>query len=259
MKLSISDKQKKELFLAIFQLLKGATSTISMIMNEDDIFVQGMDRSHVCLFDMRIMKKWFNHFEIEENDIKNICFDSTTFHAILNIMQDDQTITISYLGDADKLNIDLTSQNQTNYDKCFAIPLTTLEADVFEIPDTEYEVDFSINSKKIYEIISQMSLFGSDINIECNEEKVCLKTTGDLGEMLVNIPIDDLNEYSVSENETIDLSYSLTFIHKMCLSTKLATDITFSISKDFPMRIKYSLGEEEGNRLLFYLAPKINV
>jgi len=258
MKLVISDKQKRELFLAIFQLLKGATSIISMVITDDYIFVQGMDKSHVCLFDMRIMKTWFSHFEIAENDIKNICFDSNTFHTILNIMQDDQTISISYLGDADKLNIDLTSQNQSNYDKYFAIPLTTLECDIFEIPETEYEVDFSINSKKICEIISQMILFGSDITIECNEEKVALKTNGDLGEMLVTIPIDDLNEYSVSEDETLDLSYSLTFIHKMCLSTKLAKDITFSISKDFPMRITYNLGEGEGNRLLFYLAPKIN-
>jgi len=257
MKLVVTDKQKKDVFLAIFQVLKGCTSLVSIIMLEDHVYVQGMDKAHVCLFDMKIMKDWFEDYEIEDSDAKNICFDSSTFHTILNIARDDQTITISYSGDADKLNIDLTSANHVNYDKYFAIPLTDLEKDILYIPDTEYEVDFTINSKKICEIMSQMVLFGTDIDVECSDEKVNLKTTGELGDMLVTISIDDLNEYSITENETIALSYSLTFIHKMCLSTKLATDITFSISKDVPMRISYDLGDE--SRLLFYLAPKCNI
>jgi hypothetical protein len=107
MKIIVKEKQKKETFLALFQLLKGATSLVSMIIMEDHMFVQGMDKSHVCLFDMKVMKDWFNHFEIEEADAKNICFDSSTFHTILNIVRDDQDITLSYAGDTDKFNIDL--------------------------------------------------------------------------------------------------------------------------------------------------------
>lgn len=255
MKLIISDKQKKEQFLALFQVLKGCTNIVTIIFNDNHIYIQGMDRSHVCLFDMKIMDIWFDKYEMSDNDNKSISFDSSTLHTILSISKDDQNISIFYDGDADKLNIELTSLSNINYNKYFSIPLTDFENDILEVPDTDYDAEFSINAKKMYEITSQMITFGSDIRINCNDEKVNLNTQGELGDMLVTIPIDDLNEYSIAEDETIDLLYSLTFIQKMCLTTKLSVDVSISISKDYPMKIAYDLGE--GSKLLFYLAPKI--
>ncbi len=256
MKLVISDKRKKETFVALFQILKGSTNLISIMMHEDHIYMQGMDKSHVSLFDIKIMKTWFGEFELDSGDSKNICFDSTTLHTILNIATDDQVISLSYEGDADKLRIDLTSNTKGNFNKFFSIPLTEFDNDIFDVPDTDYDAEFSINAKKIHEITSQMIVFGSEIRINCADDKVNLTTNGDLGNMLVSIPIDDLNEYCIAEDETIDLLYNLTFLHKMCLSTKLSNDINISISKDCPMKIKYDLGEN--SRFLFYLAPKLD-
>ena len=74
--------------------------------------------------------------------------------------------------------------------------------------------------------------------------------------MLVNVPIDDLSSYSVVEGEVIDLKYSLSSIHKMCLTNKLSNEIYFYISNDSPMRIEYDLGNN--SNLVFYVAPKIS-
>ena len=74
--------------------------------------------------------------------------------------------------------------------------------------------------------------------------------------MTVNIPIDDLNEFTISEGETLQLSYSLNYIHKMCLTTKLSKDIDISLSNNFPIRLKYDIGDE--SYVLFYVAPKTN-
>jgi len=255
MKLIISDKQKKELFLALFQILKGCTNIVSIIFNDDHIYMQGMDRSHVCLFDIKIKSGWFDKYEICHEDNKNISFDSSTLHTILGIAKDGQDISIFYDGDADKLNIELISDSSINYNKYFSIPLTEYESELLHVPDTDYDAEFSMNAKKLYEITSQMIIFGNDIKINCCDEKVNLSTNGELGDMLVTIPIDDLNEYSIAEDETIDLMYSLTFVHKMCLTTKLSVDVNISISKDYPMKIAYDLGDN--SQLLFYLAPKI--
>jgi proliferating cell nuclear antigen len=72
---------------------------------------------------------------------------------------------------------------------------------------------------------------------------------------LVNIPIEDLAEYGINEGETVELAYSISYIHKMCATTKLATEMSFSISASYPMRIKYDLGND--SHVMFYLAPKI--
>ena len=76
-----------------------------------------------------------------------------------------------------------------------------------------------------------MLLFGADIKICCTEEKIDLTTHGVTGQMTVNIPIDDLNEYSIVEGEEINLNYSLSYIAKMCLTNKLTNHVEFFINK----------------------------
>lgn len=256
MKISISNKSRRDIFVALFQILKGCTTLVSMMIEEEHIYMQGMDKSHVCLFDIKIMKTWFNEFELDSGDSKNICFDSSTLHTILNIATDDQIISLSYKGDADKLSVNLSSNDKGNFNKFFSIPLTEFDNDIFDVPNTDYDAEFSINAKKLHEITSQMILFGTDIRICCADDKINLNVQGDLGNMMVSIPIEDLNEYCIAEEETIDLLYNLTFIHKMGLSTKLSNDVKISISNDCPMKIEYDLGEN--SRFLFYLAPKID-
>jgi proliferating cell nuclear antigen len=256
MKIAISNKSRRDNFVALFQILKGCTSLVSMMIYEDHIYIQGMDKSHVCLFDIKIMRTWFDEFKLDTGDSKNICFDSSTLHTILNIATDDQVISLSYKGDTDTLSVELTSNSKGNFNKFFSIPLTEFDNDIFDIPIVDYDAEFSISAKKMHEITSQMILFGSDIQICCADDKINLNTRGDLGNMMVSIPIEDLNEYCIAEEETIDLLYNLTFIHKMGLSTKLSNDVKISISKDCPMKIEYDLGEN--SRFLFYLAPKLD-
>ena len=78
---------------------------------------------------------------------------------------------------------------------------------------------------------------------------------GDSTKLKVNIPIDDLNEYSISEGEELNMSFSLSHICKMCCSTKLGNIIDVSLSGEYPMSLKYNLGDD--STVVFYIAPKI--
>jgi proliferating cell nuclear antigen PCNA len=257
MKCSLENKLKKELFVSLFYNLKNCSTLISLVFKKEGLFIQGMDKSHVCMYEVNINKDWFHTYENDEIE-SIISLDSQTFFSVLNLVNDFYKMEI-YQNDSlkDNLNIDLLVQNEKSgeFSKYFIIPLAEIDFELFTLPNIEYEVDFSMDAKKICEITSQMITFGADLRINCSDEKVNLSTEGELGDMLVTIPIDDLNEYSIAEDETIDLLYSLTFVHKMCLTTKLSSDVNISISKDYPMKISYDLGA--GSQLLFYLAPKI--
>ena len=60
MKIQISDKKKKDVFVSLFQTLKNCSSVISMKINSELIHIQGMDKSHVCLFDLKLYFEWFD-------------------------------------------------------------------------------------------------------------------------------------------------------------------------------------------------------
>lgn len=254
MKLTVSDKNKKDLFVSIFYLVKSCTSIVRIMFKSDKLYIQGMDKAHICLFEITLISTWFNEYEPLEKD-EIVSLDSHIFHNILSMSQDKHAISLLYEKDSDKFNIDfITSSDAKNdFNKFFNIPLIDLDSVLLDIPEVEYDAEFSINAKQICEVMSQLLVFGDIINIQCNEDKIAIYTHGVSGEMHVNIPIDDLSEYSLGDN--MDISYSLTYLSKMCMTTKLSPEIAFGVSSECPMKIKYDLGD--GSCVLFFIAPKI--
>lgn len=257
MKITISDKFKKDNFVALFQTLKNCTNIVSAIFETNKLHIQGMDKSHVCMFDVNIDKNWFNEYYVEKET--TVSFDTSIFHLIISAKQESNDIIIRMdeSNDSDNLFVDLISQKHCKgeFNKYFKIPLAEYEYELLSIPNVDYDTEFSISSKKMCEIFSQMMIFGNDINIKCSEDKIDLITNGVTGEMLVNIPIDDLTEFSIVESETIDLTYSLSYISKMCITNKLSNEVGISISSEYPMQIRYYLGDQSD--IVFYIAPKI--
>jgi proliferating cell nuclear antigen PCNA len=257
MKVLIKQKNKKELFIALFQTIKNCSSLINLEFKKEELFIQGMDKSHVCMFEVKIISSWFDSYTTNENENKKfLVLDSQIFSTILSVMNDHYSLEL-YQEEDDFLNIDLITMDgvKGEINKMFKIPLNDCDYELLHLPNIEYDADFSIYSKKICEITGQMLVFGNDIQIQCTEDYVQLITNGVSGEMIVKIPMDDLKEYSINEDEQIDLKYSLTYIHKMCLTSRLSNSVIFSLSMEYPMKIYYDLGENCS--LTFYIAPKI--
>lgn len=259
MHLVINDKSKMEMFVAIFQLLKNWSSNLSLHFESDQLFIQTMDQAHICLANINIKDSWFSEYDCLNGS--RICVDAHNFAIMVNYALKHKKMEIRFEDEVnpDKLFINLQSDDvkKINFDHFFELPLIDLEQDVLSIPEVEYDVDFTMESKKFSELVSELNVFGSTLNIKCSENLLELNSDGDTGKLKVNIPIDDLNEYAIAEGDELDISYSLNHIGKMCLSTKLGVNVSISISTEYPMAIKYDLGVSEGNIVAFYIAPKI--
>ena len=133
----------------------------------------------------------------------------------------------------DTLSIEFKNKEnskKTDYNKFFKLPLLDYEYQEMVIPTTDYDSEFTLPSKKIADMLSQLSNFGDDLNIKCSEDCVDFKASGNSVEMRVNIPTDDMDSYSIIEDEEVNLTYSLIYLSKMCLTNKLSNDIEFSLS-----------------------------
>jgi proliferating cell nuclear antigen len=274
MRLSIENKSKMEMFVALFQLLKNWGSYLNLHFEKTRLYIQSMDKSHVCLSSITISSQWFSSYQIE--DATNISLDSTNFAIMMSYALKHNKMEINFEDDVDpdKLFINLSSNSDTmlvepnvkskgkkvkevqnKFDHFFELGLIDVEQDTLGIPEVEYDVDFTMKSENFVELIGELMVFGSNLNIICSEEVLEFNASGDTGKLKVNIPIDDLNEYAIAEGEIVDISYSLNHIGKMCLSTKLGQNVSLSISSEYPMAIKYDLGDDSS--VAFYIAPKI--
>lgn len=256
MEIQISDKKKKDIFVSIFQVLKNCSSLTNITFGPEILHIQGMDKSHICLYDVKIHKNWFAKYNVIE--LIKICLDTNVFSSIISTKSDSQQLNIIFNNDnPDILNILFDSTGvKGEFKKSFKMSLIDYDYEKMNIHNTEYDAELSLSSKQINEIFSQLNNFGDDITIECSESNVSLTTNGIAGEMKVDIPIDDLNSFAIVEDEEVVLKYSLCYINKMCITNKLSNDIEISLSKTAPMKISYNLGDD--SFMIFFIAPKMD-
>ena len=257
MRLTIQNKQKMDIFVTLIQLLKNWGSYISINYETDGLFIQTMDKSHICLANIKIKDSWFSEYKCTVN--QKISVNSSSFAIIINYALKHDILEIKFQEDkeVDNIYINLLNQkeNKSSFEHFFEVPLIDVEDDILDIPSVDYEVDFTIETKKFSEVLSELLVFGQDLNILCNDNMLELNAYGETGKLKVNIPIEDLNEYAIEENYELDISYSLNHLSKMCTSIKLTQMVDISLSSQFPMAIKYNLGED--SCAVFYIAPKV--
>ena len=262
MRLCIESKEKIIFFISLFQQLRLFTKTLCIFFKDDYVYIQGMDSSHVCLYESKLMADWFYCYEKKESDHGMICLDPTILSNVLSMTEDGFSVEFFYEGEPDTLDIHIckrenfiVGEKKCEYDKHFGLPLIEYECEVMNIPESDYDAQFTLPSKKICELTSQLSVFGDELKLQCSEKEIVLGTSGDLGSMKVNIRIDDLSEYSINENEEYEMSFSLLYVHKYCLTSKLTTEVQFSLTDNNPLRIRYDWGE---NYMMFFIAPKMD-
>jgi len=266
MQLIIRELYKIEQFISIFNIIKTNSSSVSFIVNKKEVQIQGMDKSHICLFDIQIDKKWFNEFEYDDNKDYSFCVDSNILFNILNNTSKNQSIVMSDIDSSNGqkatdfiyihlINEDYKEKKGVEFDKYYKIQLNEDEYEWMDIPETEYDCDLLINSRKLVDITNQMLAFNNNIMIQCCEENVEFSVEGTSGQMIVKIPTDDLDEFSIEDGKSFSYTYSLAYLNKNCLTKNISEKINLSFSTNFPLKIKYCL--EDSIDICFYIAPKL--
>ena len=269
MKLIINDLRKADQLITIFKHLKSFSPHLSLYFDSDKLYAQGMDDSHVALFELNIHNSWFDEYEFESGDAKNIAITSQCLFKALNMREDNQSIHISYEGDPDKIKISFESDKKEEFNKYFELTLIDLDAELMDLSNHDSQVDMEWPAKQYSTFIEQLFKFHTNVTIECSETNILYEARGDEGLMRVNTDIDDLIEYAIEEDKVMKQCFSLQHLSMITQFHKLSNNVFIGLCDDSPMLLKYSLDsqpsnekdeedeEDEGNYIKFYLAPKM--
>ena len=253
MRFEIADKKKREIFITIFNNLKNFTDAIVLNIEQDRLYIQGMDNSHICVYELILQSSWFQVWDITEPQVFGLSLP--IFNKILHICSDKQSIHIHSDNNED-LQIDFTCDEKGEFDKHLKMPLMDIDTDRLHIPAMDYEVDIEMDSKKFKNLIDELANFNETLNIVCNENQVVLESNSSEGTMNVVITTDDIDLLAVVEGKEINASFGIKYIAQMCQFHKLTTNCAIHITEDMPLQLKYKIDDECMMR--FYLAPKIN-
>lgn len=257
MYLTIDNKPKLEIFVSIFQLLKNWSSHISIQFEKDKLFIQSIDKTHICLATIEIKDKWFSTFECNVNN--KISISSSNFAILMKYALKNDKLELRYEDDnsVDRLYINFLNEkdNKTSFNHFFELNLIDVDEDGIGVQQMDYDVEFTISSEKFVGVLTELFIFGPDLKIKCSESAMELNANGDSTKLKIDIPIDDLDEFAIGEGYELDVSFSLKHLCSMCLSTNLSKSINVSLSDEYPMLLSYNLGDD--SKIDFYIAPKI--
>ena len=259
MDIHINQPAKAEIFTTLFQHIKLFTEHINIIFEENRMFIQAMDSSRVSIFEVHLPGDWFDIYTHTGEGGTVIGINASLFFKVLNARDKMQLIHFRVDGEnLDRLFVNLTSESKEVFDRHFEIPLMDIDDEQMTIPAIEYNAELSLPSFHFAGLVNQLKMFGDTLQIQCSEDKIQLcSTSTESGKMFVEIPIDDLNAFSINEGDHLDLSFSLSHLHHICLYSKLSKDVEICLSTDFPIKLVYSLGQPDA-KFVFYLAPKLN-
>lgn len=258
MNLIISNIQKAEIFANLFQHIKLFTEQVNINFESERMYVQAMDNSRVSILEIVIPKDWFDEYNIAVST--TIGINVITFYRVLNSREKTQQIKISLNNrDTDKLEIFLTGENKEEFNKHFELSLIEIESEIMNIPEIEYQTDFTLGSANFANIINQLKTFGDNLDIKCSEEKIMLYSSSiEQGKMVCEIKIDDLSSFAINEGETVSCGFSLNYLHNICLYNKLSKEVDIKLSVDYPMKIIYKLLGSDEAKMTFFLAPRMD-
>lgn len=258
MKIVIKDTQKAIKFSTIIQHLKNITDKVSFYFRTTGLYIQCMDDAHCCLFECSISSAWFDEYTfVDGTDLATVGLFMPLFYKVINIRHESQKLELELRDDfPDHILIHfVNSEEGGKFDKHFQLALSYIDYEPMAPIPIETIVDLTMEGKTLCDLVNQLMIFNDVVTLSFKEDMIYLISISGDGSMKVEIKMDDVKEYAIAENTTLNQSYSLKYIQLMCQFNKISSDIAMGFSKAMPMTMKYDLGEE--SHVMFHLAPKL--
>lgn len=254
----INDKTKTSSFVSVFACLKTFSDSYTFSFSEDEMVLQGMDPSHVCMFQLVITRQWFAEYEVAANT--QITVSSQSLAKVLQA-HDGQSIVLSYEDGADTVGVSFDGTHceagsSRKFAKSFTLALLSVVDHVdLTVPEFEYCAEMDMPSRTLAQLVDQLSGFADTVSIKCSEEVIELDAKGDDTSMSVGIQFDQLTTYAIDEDETVSVSFAVSFLKRLCGGQKAAESVSLKLHNSYPLFVVYDMGDESSLR--FHLAPKI--
>lgn len=250
----IKDKVKRTLFTQMIQSISMFSNEISFQFELDKLYIQGMDHSHILLFEIDLQKKWFDHYTINKPVCVNISLKSLS--KILNMKWDDHIILLDYKYDAE--DVILIMKSDTTFTSQFTLPLFDIDNEIMTIPEIKYQCSLQLNSLEMKKITNQLLYFSDIVKIIINKNIVKFESASeDLGKNKIKIPKQLCDIFTLEDDIPFESHFNLKYLQK-CLSLNFTEKVNFYLMDSNPLQIKFTLDDNTSN-IRFFLAPNIDV
>ena len=250
--------EKTATLRTIFHSLASFTEHITVYVHTTGLHLQGMDGCHICLFDCKLDKAWFDSYA-HDGDSASFTVVARVLANVVKMVMPDQIVTLSRNASDDKLAVAATGGDAT-CDKEFEIPLMTVDHEIINLApllSLEPEAEICMTSKHLAELVSQFEMFDKVVAFRLSEDNVELSANGDAGSMTARLELEGghLIEYAIEEGLEFTQAFCLKYVKLMTCFGPVASEVNLLFYDQKPMFMSYQLGT--GSALTLMLAPRV--
>jgi proliferating cell nuclear antigen len=248
MKLILEDSEKAQKWIELFKILKNLNSYTTICSQEEKLFIQIMDDSQVCLMNVSIEKEWFDEY-VSCGETFSIL--STVIVKIFHLYTAGCRLCLET--NDEKLNIRFTYPDKS--EKIFELNLIDIERDMLESQNIEGSVEFEIKTKVFDKYISEMILFGENMEFICVQENIYMKSYGDEGKYTLKLPHNTMDELIVEDDLQLKTKISLKYLSYITKGHAVFPQMSVKIQKGVPLQLDIL---EDNIEIRYYIAPKMS-
>jgi len=254
MKLQITELLKAVEWIELFKFMKQLNQYVTFMCKEDELYIQLMDESHICLIDIIIPSTWFSSYTSENHTFSVMAsvlvkiFGIYTANTIIEIESTDEKLHINFSADPDPKNkkYDLSK-------KSFEINILDIEKDTLSPSMPETKLDFVMKTKTFDKYINELASFGDEICLSCKDEKLYMYSKGDEGSLSIEIEGDNLEEFAVVEGCTMESRYCLKYLQYIAKLYIIYPTVHVYADDCSPIVITF---DNSTIKIKYFLAPK---
>ena len=238
---------KTSVFKILIENIADINNQVNITLHKTYLYVQGMDPSHVCLFELNLADTWFQEYNVTKDT--TIGIDLNIVNKIISCCGKTQTIQFQTGDNPDKITISLKGGSGTEIDKSFETAIYDFDMELLNITDIDSDIDISIDAQLLNALVEQIAVFGDSIRFECSDSGITLisKENKHSTEMKCTIAIDKISTYSTTD-EDVNNEYSILYYSKLCKYAKLMkknATVDIQIATDVPLIMKYNLSSSD--------------
>lgn len=247
MHLVLTNSKLCKTFGTILESLHLFTDTITLNFKKDSLFIQGMDHSHICLYETSITKSFFHQYECKQN--VKIDIDLNILGKIFKSRQDGQHIEIRTMSQ-EALHVRFFNDD---IQSIFKLNLLDIEQSVMDLSSMKHSCVFTIDTGLFKNIIDEITLFSDVFRTNVDAKRILFSSTSDVyGSFEKEIKLRKVN---VQKQAPIDLSFNATYLKKILIH-RFHSNVMLRLEQDSPMEIKFELPHQ--SYLRYIIAPSLD-
>jgi proliferating cell nuclear antigen len=205
-----------------------------------------MDPANVAMVVYQLLSSSFVEYDAKSE--RTLAVNLNELKQVLRRIKPNDTLTLENPEAKLKLTLKGTSKRE------FLLPLIDIEDREQKIPDLKFAVTITTAASVINDAIEDVDIVGESVAFVASAKAFKITSASDLSQAEVEILPDE--QTKITAKDETKSKYSIEYLKKMIQGAKLADKVTVQFSKDYPLKLDYTVKDKM--QLLFILAPRVD-